>query len=175
MLQIREKDLPVRTLAKWIRTLSQWADRGQVPLLINDRVDVVMATGAHGVHLSGNSLPVQQARKCLGSTRFIGASVHSAEEAIHCEQAGVDFVVLGPIYDTPSKRGYGLPLGLSALEETTRRCRIPIIAIGGITLSRVEAIMKSGAHGVAVISSIFQSSSPVEAVKNYATRLGVLP
>jgi len=173
MLQLREKDLPVRTLLKWASTLSRWAESHQVPLLINDRVDVVIATGAQGVHLRGNSLPVQQARKCLGPNRLIGVSVHSADEAAQREQEGADFVVLGPMYDTPSKRAYGAPLGLSVLEEAKRRCQIPIFAIGGIDLSRVEDIRKAGAYGIAVISSIFQSSSPVEVVKNYSTQLGV--
>ncbi len=173
MLQLREKDLPTRTLLKWANTLVCWTDRYRVPLLINDRIDVVMAAGAHGVHLRGDSLPVRQARECLGPHRLIGASVHSADEAVQREQEGADFVVLGPIYDTPSKRAYGAALGVSVLEQASRRCRIPIFAIGGIELSRVAEVMQSGAYGVAVISSVFQSPSPVETVKNYSTQLGV--
>jgi thiamine-phosphate pyrophosphorylase len=173
MLQLREKDLPIRILLQWVHTLSSWAEQYQVPLLINDRVDVVMATSAHGVHLRGNSLPVRKARQCLGPNRLIGVSVHSADDAVQREQEGADFVVIGPIYDTPSKRAYGAPLGVSVLEEATRRCQIPIFAIGGIDLARLQDIRKTGAYGVAVISAIFQSSSCVETVKNFSTQLGV--
>ncbi|MDT7040913.1 thiamine phosphate synthase [Candidatus Nitronereus thalassa] len=173
MLQLREKDLPTRILLEWARTIVSWCRRYQVPFLINDRVDIAMATDAHGVHLRESSLPVKKVRQCVGEHRLIGVSVHSIEEAIQQEKEGADFVVLGPIYDTPSKRAYGPSLGISVLEEATLQCHIPIYAIGGIDLSRVEALKKAGAYGVAVISSIFQSDSPGEAVKNYTTQLGV--
>jgi len=175
MLQLREKDLPTRTLVDWAKIIIKWAESYQVPFLINDRVDVVMATGAHGVHLRGNSLPVGKVRNCLGPNRLIGVSVHSVEEAVQREKEGANFVVLGPIYDTPSKRVYGDPLGTSVLEAACQRCQIPIFAIGGMSLSRVPEIKKTGASGVAVISSIFQSSMPAETVKNYTTQLGVSP
>lgn len=173
MLQLREKDVSTRTLLAWAQAMTAWAKQYGVPFLINDRVDVAMATGAHGVHMRGDSLPIAKARQCLGGNRLIGASVHSAREATQREQEGADFVVLGPIYDTPSKREYGAPLGLNALEEASRRCRIPVFAIGGITPSRIEPIKRTGAYGVAVISSIFQSASPIETVKYYSTLLGV--
>ncbi len=175
MLQLREKDLPIRTLLEWAKTIVPWAERYQVPFLINDRVDLVMATGAHGVHLRGNSLPVEKVRECLGPDRLIGASVHSVDEAVQREKEGANFVVLGPIYDTPSKRPYGDPLGTSILQDACQRCQIPIFAIGGISLSRVPDIQKTGAFGIAVISSIFQAAMPAEIVKNYTTQLGVSP
>lgn len=173
MLQLRERDLPTRTLLKYAHPLSRLAHKHRVPLLINDRVDIVQAVGAHGVHLRGNSLPIRAVRESLGPHRIIGSSVHSVDEAVQREQEGADFVVLGPIYDTPSKLAYGKPIGLAVLEEANRRCKIPIFAIGGIELSRVEEIKKAGAYGVAVISSVFQSFSPIETVKNYSTQLGV--
>ena len=173
MLQLREKDLPTRRLLEWAQTIMAWAERYHVPFLVNDRVDVVMAIGAHGVHLRGNSLPVEKVRDCLGPDRLIGVSVHSADEAAQREKEGADFVVLGPIYDTASKRAYGDPLGTSVLEDACQRCQIPIFAIGGIALSKVADIKKTGAFGVAVISSIFQSPMPAAAVKNYTTQLGV--
>ena len=172
MLQLREKDLSMRALFQLAAAISKWTKSFHVPFLINDRVDVVMATQADGVHLRESSLPVQKARECLGPNRLIGASVHSVKDAVAREQEGADFVVLGPIYDTPSKRVYGSPVGLSILQEATQMCRIPIFAIGGIQLSCVEEIQKTGAYGVAVISSIFQSASPAETVKYFTTKLG---
>jgi thiamine-phosphate pyrophosphorylase len=173
MLQLREKDLPTRTLLEWAQRVVSWCKHYHVPFLINDRVDIALASGAHGVHLRENSLPVRNVRQCLGAQPLIGVSVHSVEDAIQREEEGADFVVLGPIYDTPSKRAYGSPLGVSVLEEATHRCHIPIFAIGGIDLARVEEVKSAGAYGVAVISSIFQSASPVDTVKNYNTQLGV--
>lgn len=131
MLQLREKDLSVRALLQLVTIISQWTKSFRVPFLINDRVDVVMATQADGVHLRESSLPVQKARECLGPNRLIGVSVHSVKDAVAREQEGADFVVLGPIYDTSSKRAYGSPSGLSILQEATQMCRIPIFAIGG--------------------------------------------
>lgn len=173
MLQLREKDVSSRKLLTWAQTLSEWGNQFGVPVLINDRVDLVMVTGLQGVHLRSHSLPIAKARQCLGPHRLIGASVHSVEEARKGEQEGADFVVLGPIFETPSKREYGAPLGLHVLAEAVRVCRLPIFAIGGIDPSRVEPIKQAGAYGVAVISSIFQSSSPRDCVKHYSTLLGV--
>ena len=173
MLQLREKDLSIRALLQLATTISKWTKSFRVPFLINDRVDVVMATQADGVHLRESSLPVQKARECLGPKRLIGVSVHSVEDAVAREQEGADFVVLGPIYDTPSKQSHGSPLGLSILQEATRMCHIPIFAIGGIQPSCVEEIQKTGAYGVAVISSIFQSTSSTETVKYFTAKLGV--
>ena len=172
MLQLREKDLSVRALLQLATIISKWTKSFRVPFLINDRVDVVMATQADGVHLRESSLPVQKARKCLGPNRLIGVSVHSVKDAVAREQEGADFVVLGPIYDTSSK-AYGSPLGLSILQEATQKCRIPIFAIGGIQPSCVEEIQKTGAYGVAVISSIFRSTSSAETVKYFTAKLGV--
>lgn len=171
MLQIRERDLGTRDLLRVVQAIDRMASPFLVPCLINDRVDLVLATQTAGVHLRADSMPVKAARNCLGADVLIGKSVHSAEEALQSEKDGADFVVLGPMYDTPSKREYGHPLGVGALREAGRLCRIPIYAIGGLTLSRVDEVMEAGAYGVAVISSIFQAPVPREAVKNYLTKL----
>jgi len=104
---------------------------------------------------------------------LIGVSVHSVKDAVSREQEGADFVVLGPIYNTSSKLAYGSPLGLSILQEATQMCRIPIFAIGGIQPSCLEEIQKTGAYGVAVISSIFRSTSSADTVKYFTAKLGV--
>ncbi len=171
MLQIREKDLGTRELLSLVREIQRVARPFQVPCFINDRVDLVLATQTAGVHLRSDSMPVKEARKCLGPDFFIGQSVHSQEEAIRSETDGADFVVLGPIYETPSKRKYGPPLGVGALRDACRRCHVPVYAIGGVTLARVDEVMEVGAYGVAVISSIFRSPVPREAVKHYVTKL----
>lgn len=171
MIQIRERDLGARELLRFVEAVQRLAHPFRVPCLINDRVDLVLATRAAGVHLRANSMPIKEARKCLGAGYLIGKSVHSAEEALQSAQEGADFVVLGPVYETPSKRPYGPPLGVRVLREAGRHCRIPVYAIGGMTPARVEKVMEAGAAGVAVVSSIFQAASPREAVAAYTTQL----
>jgi thiamine-phosphate pyrophosphorylase len=171
MVQIRERDLGSRELLRFVEAVHRLAHPFRVPWLINDRVDLVLATQAAGVHLRSDSMPTKEARKCLGAGYLIGKSVHSAEEALQSEKEGADFVVLGPVYETPSKRQYGPPLGVPVIREASRHCTIPVYAIGGMTPSRVENVMASGAAGVAVVSSIFQAASPREAVTTYSTQL----
>ncbi len=171
MIQIREKDLGTRELLRFVDAIHRMARPFRVPCLINDRVDLVLATRAAGVHLRSDSLPVKEARACLGSEYLIGKSAHSMSEALQSERDGADFVVLGPVYATPSKRDYGSPLGIRALRDASRRCHIPVYAIGGLTPSRVERVMEAGAFGVAAISSIVHASSPRTVVRQYAERL----
>jgi len=171
MIQIREKDLGTRELLRFVEAVHQLAHPFRVPCFINDRADLVLVTKAAGVHLRADSMPTQEARKFLGTGYLIGKSVHSAEEALQSEQDGADFVVLGPVYETPSKQQYGPPLGIDVIREAVRQCAIPVYAIGGLTPVRVEHVMAAGAKGVAVISSVFQAASPREAVTRYATQL----
>jgi thiamine-phosphate pyrophosphorylase len=164
-VQLREKDLPVRDVLRWAETLRSLTAGFGARLLINDRVDVCMAVGADGVHLRADSLPIPAVRKILGPERLIGQSVHSASEAIEAQRAGADFVVLGPIYDTPSKRAMGTPLGLSEIRSAAVRVAIPIFAIGGIRSDRIQDVIRSGACGVAVISVLLQAPNPREAAE----------
>jgi len=129
--------------------------------MINDRADIALGLGADGVHLRADSLPVAVARRLLGADRLIGISAHSADDVARAESDGADFAVLGPIYETPSKREYGSPIGLRALEEAGRRCRLPVFAIGGITVARVAEVRRAGAYGVAAVSAML-SAAPVE-------------
>ena len=171
MIQIREKDLGTRELLRFVEAVHQLAHPFRVPCLINDRVDLVLVTKAAGVHLRADSMPTKEARQRLGDGYCIGKSIHSAEEALQSEQDGADFVVLGPVYEAPSKQQYGPPLGIDVIHEAVRHCTIPVYAIGGLTPVRAEHVMAAGAAGVAVISSIFQAASPREAVTRYATQL----
>ena len=126
--------------------------------MINDRVDLVLAFDADGVHLRADSLPVAAARRLLGPDRLIGVSAHSADDVARAESEGADFAVLGPVYETSSKRQYGQPIGLRPIEEAGRRCRMPVFAIGGITVTRVAEVRQAGAYGVAVVSAILSAA-----------------
>jgi thiamine-phosphate pyrophosphorylase len=171
MVQIREKDLATRDLTSLSQQLFPLIKPQHGIVLLNDRIDLVLALGADGVHLRTDSLPVSVARRLLGTGHLIGVSTHSVEEALVAEAEGADFIVLGPIFDTPSKRAYGAPLGIRILQETSRSIHLPIYAIGGITPIRIPPVLASGAYGVAVISSILQSPSIPDTTRELLARL----
>lgn len=170
-MQVRERDLPTRDLFALAQELHAPLRARGVRVLINDRVDLVLALDADGVHLRADSLPVAAARRLLGSDRVIGVSGHSADDVVRAESDGADFAVIGPIYETPSKRQYGEPLGLRVLEEAGRRCRIPVFAIGGITVARVAEVRRAGAYGVAVVSAILSAASAESSTRQFLDAL----
>jgi thiamine-phosphate pyrophosphorylase len=163
-IQLREKDLSTRDLYELVERLLPLVRGRGACLLINDRVDLTLALPIDGVHLSRTSLPSAETRALLGPTRLIGVSCHSLEEAIEAERGGADFIMLGPLFPTPSKAAYGPPIGLARLEEVRRRVRLPILGIGGITASNTASVMAAGADGAAVISAIMTADDPADAV-----------
>lgn len=166
-IQLRERDLETRELLLLARELQGLVNQYGAKLFVNDRLDVAEAVGAAGVHLRGDSLAASVARRLMTAKRSIGVSAHSVEDAMQAEKEGADFAVLGPIYDTPSKRSYGAPLGLRVLGEASKTCRIPLFAIGGITPARVREVRKAGAFGVAVISSILSADDVAAATRSF--------
>lgn len=153
-VQLRERDLPTCDLLALARTIHTITKPQGVPLLINDRVDLALALDLDGVHLRANSLPVSVARRLLGPRRLLGISTHSPEEVRRANDGGADYVIVGPVFDTPSKRAFGLPLGLERLAEACRGSSIPVFAIGGITRARIGEVRRAGAYGVAMIGAI---------------------
>lgn len=153
-IQLRERDLPAKDLLALARDVQRFTTPRGSQLVVNDRIDVALSLEEVGVHLRSDSVPVAVARRLLGPQRLLGVSAHSREEAMHAEGEGADYVVLGPLYDTPSKQPFGPPLGLSTLEETCRTVHVPIIGIGGVTVDRARDVRRAGAFGVAVITAI---------------------
>lgn len=153
-IQLRERDLPVRDLLSLAQEIQAVTAPCSVPLIVNDRVDLAVALDLDGVHLRANSLPVPIVRRLVGASRFVGISTHSVEEVRRANRDGADYAVFGPVFDTPSKRSFGPPLGLDALAEACRRSAIPVFAIGGVTGTRVRDVRRAGAHGVAMIGAI---------------------
>lgn len=162
-VQLREKDLPSRQLFELACRLRQLTREAGARLLINDRVDIAMASDADGVHLGVAGMPVREARRLLGNGRLIGYSSHGLEEALQAETEGADFVTFGPVYQTPSKMSYGAPLGVAHLQDACRALKIPVFALGGVKLATVAEIMAAGAHGVALISAIIAAPDPCRA------------
>lgn len=161
-IQLRERDLAPKDLLALARTIRTLTSRRGSQLVINDRIDVALVLDGVGVHLRSNSLPVSVARRLLGEQRLIGVSAHSVDEAVQAESQGADYVILGPVYDTPSKRAFGPPLGLERVEEVCRCVRIPVIGIGGVTPARARDVRRAGAFGVAAITAIL-GAADVEA------------
>jgi thiamine-phosphate pyrophosphorylase len=170
-VQVREKDLAAADLAALCRCLRPLTRARNALLIVNDRTDVALATGADAVQRTGGSLAVDDIRAIAGARLRIGASVHSVDDAVDAEARGADWVVFGPVYDTPSKRRFGAPQGLDALVKVSGRVRVPVIAIGGITPARVSEVRAAGAHGVAAIAAILDTPSPADAVGRFLEAL----
>ena len=171
-VQLREKDLAVRDLMSLAQRLRESTRRHGARLLVNDRADVALVVGADGVQRAGTSLPVSALRSISPPGFLIGASVHSVDEARAAEPEGADFLLFGPVYDTPSKRQYGPPQGVAALERVASAVRLPVFAVGGVTPARVAEVMRAGASGVAVIAAILGPACPADAVKAFLDALG---
>jgi thiamine-phosphate pyrophosphorylase len=171
-VQLREKDLAVRDLLELAVRVRERTRRHGARLLVNDRADVALAVGADGVQRTHASLPVSALRAMGGGRLLIGASVHSLDQAREAEAQAADFLVFGPVYDTPSKRRYGPPKGLAALDRVAAAVRCPVLAVGGITPPRVPEVLEAGAAGVAVISAILGAPSPADATKAFVDALG---
>jgi thiamine-phosphate pyrophosphorylase len=156
LIQIREKDMSAKSLEAFTRAAVERARPHGARVLINDRLDIAMAAGADGVHLRASSIPARAVRAAAAQRGLpdflIGVSTHSIAEARLAEEGGADFIVCGPVYDTPSKRAYGAPIGLDVFAEISGAAQIPVLALGGINLSNYREPLRRGAAGIAAIS-----------------------
>ncbi|MGO8788693.1 MAG: thiamine phosphate synthase [Terriglobia bacterium] len=161
-VQVREKDLPARGLLTLAESAAERARRlGHTQVLVNDRLDVALAANAHGVHLGTRSMPAELVRRIVPQAFVVGVSCHSLEESLAAQAVGADYILLGPIFATPSKLSYGPPLGIDKLREVTSQITIPVFALGGITVDRAALCLQNGAAGIAGIR-IFQDCNSVE-------------
>ncbi len=162
LIQIREKDLATRPLLDLARAAVAIARGTVTRILVNDRLDVALAAGAAGVHLGTESLPVDAVRSHYPDL-LIGASTHNREEITRAARGGANFAVFGPVFETPSKRQYGPPVGLDALREAVKAAKIPVLALGGVTLQNAKSCLEAGAAGIAAIT-LFQSAASLARV-----------
>ncbi|HEV2299232.1 MAG TPA: thiamine phosphate synthase [Candidatus Acidoferrales bacterium] len=177
-IQIREKDLPARELLELARRAIA-AVPGTTSVLINDRLDVALASGAAGVHLGAASIPVAEAaRWCRAGNApanfQVGVSCHTLREASEAERAGASYVFFGPVYETPAKMQFGPPQGITRLAEACQSVRIPVLAIGGINEDNAGTCSEAGAAGIAAIR-LFQEAKDVAALSRIVARLRKLP
>lgn len=160
MIQVRLKDADARTLAEVTRRLIRDIS---VPVVVNDRVDVAIATGAAGVHVGIDDLPVSVVRKMVPADFIIGASYGNAHELENAR--GADYVGIGPVYGTLSKHDAGDAIGVDGFARLHRDVGLPAVGIGGVHASNALDVVRAGASGVAVISSVFSAPDPESAAR----------
>ena len=163
IVQLREKDMasgPLLDLALRLRSITA----SRALLFVNDRVDVALASGADGVQLAENSLPVEAARSIAGNALRVGRSVHSVGAALDASRAGADVLVFGTVFATASHPDQ-TPTGVGPLAELSRHATVPVLGIGGIMHDNVRQVLEAGASGAAVITAITESPDPHEAAR----------
>jgi thiamine-phosphate pyrophosphorylase len=152
LVQLREKGLSARFMYELAARSAALARGTETRVLVNDRADIARAASCDGVQLTTRSLEAGVVRRAFGPDFLVGVSTHSLAEALAAQAGGADFALFGPVFDTPSKRAYGPPLGLEALGEAARALSpFPLLAVGGISPENARAVLDAGAAGVAAI------------------------
>jgi thiamine-phosphate pyrophosphorylase len=163
IIQFRDKTLPSDALVETAQRIRDLTRAYGAALIINDRVDIALASGADGVHLGRDDLPIPVARRLLGPDAVIGASAGSARDALACRQAGASYLGVGPIFPTLSKPDAGDAIGLAPLAEIGQAVAIPVLAIGGITCDNMASVIRAGANGIAVIAAVAEAPDMIAA------------
>jgi len=171
VVQLREKNTPTQEIISLGKKLLWFLTPLQIPLIINDRVDIALAIKANGVHLGQSDLNIRQARKILGKEVIVGISVESLAQAKIALQEDVDYLAASPLFYTKTKINCTHPWGLHHLRQLCMISRKPVIAIGGINEKNVEQVMACGTAGVAIVSAIFDSSCPRTSAQNLIKRI----
>ncbi len=171
MIQLRDKVAGPRQLLREARQIAQLCRERGVCFIVNDRLDLALAADADGVHLGQDDLPPRNARALLGASKFLGVSTHSLEQALRAAEQGADYLGIGPIFATATKATGYEPVGCDTIRQLRARIDIPIVAIGGIRLSNVREVIRSGATGVAVISAIVGVDDITAATRAFMTAI----
>lgn len=162
LIQLREKQMPAREFYEQAKAAVAVATERGVQLIVNDRVDVALAVGAHGVHLGQDDMPPDAARKLLGPNAIIGFSTHNIEQAIAASKLPIDYLAIGPIFATTTKSDTSPVLGLDGLRAVRQAIgKFPLVAIGGITHANAREVIEGGADSVAVISAVLSDPSRI--------------
>lgn len=165
VIQLRDKDVPVRDMIALGQALLPLTREAGVPLIVNDRIDVALALDADGVHVGQDDIPAEVARQIIGPDRILGVSAATVEQAQQAARAGATYLGVGDIFGTPSKPDAGPPIGLASLAEITRAVHLPVLGIGGVTIANAASVVQAGAVGVAVISAVIGAPDPEAATR----------
>lgn len=165
MVQLREKDIATRDFVVLALRLKKALEPYGVPLIINDRVDVALASDADGVHIGQSDMPYPMARKMLGPDKIIGLSVENFAQIEEANTLDVDYIGISPVFATPTKTDTAAPFGLEGLRKAVKLSVHPTVAIGGMNLDTAADVISTGTDGIAVISAIVCAESPRKASK----------
>ena len=165
VVQLREKECSTREFIEQALIITKFLKARDVPMIINDRVDVAQAIKADGVHLGQTDMPLETAKGILGDSMVIGISVESLQDAIKAKEGGADYLGVSPIYATPTKTDTAPPLGLEGLLEIHKAVRLPLVGIGGLNKDNSADVIRNGADGVAVVSAIVAADDPETAAR----------
>ena len=161
-LQIREKDLDEGTFEQEAEALKKLCAQYHIPFVVNDSVEIALDIDADGVHVGQSDIKGRDIRSMIGNEKILGISAGTVEEAIAAEKAGADYIGVGAVFGTSTKKN-ARNLTVEKLKEISESVSIPVVAIGGIGVSNIMELVESGVDGVAVVSAIFAAESPGEA------------
>ena len=163
IVQLREKETSTGEFIELAFRLKEILKPYNIPLIINDRVDVALAVDADGVHIGQSDMPYELARKLLGPHKIIGLSVENMDDLIKANELDVDYVGISPVYGTPTKTDTAEPFGLEGLREAVKLSEHPTVAIGGMNAKTIGDVMATGTNGVAVVSAICSATNIAQA------------
>jgi thiamine-phosphate pyrophosphorylase len=171
LLQYRNKAASSAALLRDSREIAEVCVDQGVTFLVNDRADVALLAGANGVHVGQDDLPVEHARKVVGSGKYVGISTHTMEQFQRAAGTSADYIAVGPIFSTTSKENPDAVVGLELLRQVRALTKKPIVAIGGITVERAAQVIDAGADCVAVLSDIMRAADPSTRARQYLEML----
>jgi thiamine-phosphate pyrophosphorylase len=165
LVQLREKNISTREFYKLALKIKEVTDYYKVPFIINDRLDIAQAVDADGVHLGQSDIPLVAARKILGRDKIIGISAGTVEEAVDAQKNSADYIGIGTIFFTGTKKDIDTPIGIEGLRKIYNSISIPAVAIGGINEQNFKDVLSTGVDGISVISAILGKNDIKAAAK----------
>ena len=170
MIQLREKNLTTNQYYQLAKQVKEITDAYQVPLIIDDRLDVCLAVDAAGLHIGDDELPVSVARKVLGPEKILGVTAKTVKRALEAEEGGADYLGTGAIFPTTTKENAPITL-ISTLKTICQTVAIPVVAIGGLTSENIDQLIGTGIAGVAVVRDLMQAEDIEAKTQAFLTKL----
>ena len=170
IIQLREKNLTTNQYYQLAKQVKEITDAYQVPLIIDDRLDVCLAVDAAGLHIGDDELPVSVARKVLGSEKILGVTAKTVKRALEAEEGGADYLGTGAIFPTTTKENAPITL-ISTLKTICQTVAIPVVAIGGLTSENIDQLIGTGIAGVAVVRDLMQAEDIEAKTQAFLTKL----
>lgn len=170
MVQLREKHLTTNQYYELAKKVKQTTDTYQVPLIIDDRLDVCLAVDAAGLHIGDDELPVSVARQVLGTEKILGVTAKTVKRALEAEESGADYLGTGAIFPTTTKENAPITL-ISTLKDICQTVDIPVVAIGGLTCENIHQLSGTGIAGIAVVRDLMQARDIEKRTQEFLTKL----